>query len=36
MGIDYGAIDLVEAEDGRPDMVDVNGTPYWDAGDQDQ
>ena len=35
MGIDYGAIDLVEAEDGTSYVVDVNLTPYWGQGGED-
>jgi len=35
MGIYYGAIDLVEAEDGTSYVVDVNLTPYWGQGGED-
>ena len=33
-GLDYGAIDIVESEDGEFYVVDLNKTPYW--GDEKQ
>lgn len=35
-GLDYGAVDLVQDDDGVPYVVDVNLTPYWgDVGGED-